>query len=151
MLAPMVMSRRDRAWFLAALTTITSVLGGIIGYCIGMFGFELVEAWLTTGSNERHYATVQNWFTQYGVWVVFIGGFTPVPYKIFTITAGAVSMALLPFVLASLVARGARYTLVAAVVRYSGPMLEKHLLKYIDRVGWACVLGLVILYFVFRH
>lgn len=151
MLAPMVMSRRDQAWFLAGLTTVTSVLGGVIGYMIGMFAFELVEPWLLSGSRAEHYATVQHWFTEYGVWVVFIGGFTPIPYKIFTITAGAAAMALLPFVLASLVARGLRYTLVAAMVRYGGPMFERHLLKYIDWLGWACVLGLALLYFFYRH
>jgi membrane protein DedA with SNARE-associated domain len=79
---------------------------------------------------------------------VFAAGFTPIPYKIFTISAGAAHMALLPFVLGSLVGRGGRYFLVAALVRLLGPRIEPHLRRYVDAIGWATLvllaLGLLI-------
>jgi membrane protein DedA with SNARE-associated domain len=79
--------------------------------------------------------------------VVFIAGFSPIPYKIFTITAGALHMALLPFVLASAVGRGARFFLVAALMAWGGEPMERHLRRYVDTIGWVMILliGLVVL------
>ncbi len=150
MLAPMVLIRRDRAWFYAGLTTLTSVLGGVAGYIIGMYSFELVVPVL----REMHlwsddgFALVQQWFREWGFWAILIAGFTPVPYKIFTIASGAIAMAFLPFVLASLVGRGARFFLVAGLIRVGGEKMEKALRQHIDTLGWLVVGLIVLLYFV---
>ncbi|WP_180682821.1 YqaA family protein [Tepidicella baoligensis] len=140
MLAPMCLAQPHRAWRLAGITTIASVLGGLLGYCIGLYAFGLVEPWLQT--QPRYWAGYQQalaWFGQWGIWAVFIAGFSPIPYKVFTIAAGVLSMALLPFVAASLVGRGARFFLVAAFMRWGGARMEAELHKHIDRLGWAAV------------
>ena len=74
-----------------------------------------------------------------GFWIVFTAGFTPIPYKVFTIAAGVISMAFLPFVLASLVGRSARFFLVAGLMVWGGERMEKNLHQYVDRLGWAVV------------
>jgi len=150
MLAPMVLARPERAWFLAGLTTIASVIGGLAGYLIGLFAFELVEPLLHRVGHWETYLHARAWFEEWGVWVVLLAGFSPIPYKIFTISAGALSMAVLPFLLASLVGRGARFFLVAAVVRWGGPRVEPYLRRHIDAVGWATVALVVILFLLLR-
>ncbi len=141
MLAPMALARNDRALRFALLTTIASVLGGLLGYAIGHFGFELVEPWLHKLGYYEKYLVVRGWFDEWGFWAMLIAGFSPIPYKLFTITAGAVSMALLPFVLASAIGRGARFFLVAFLIARGGETMERHLRRYIDAIGW----GLVVL------
>jgi membrane protein DedA with SNARE-associated domain len=81
---------------------------------------------------------------------VFIAGFSPIPYKIFTISAGALSMALLPFVVASLIGRGARFFLVAGLMCWGGEPMEQKLKQYVDRLGWAVVGIGVIAYLLYR-
>jgi membrane protein DedA with SNARE-associated domain len=81
---------------------------------------------------------------------MFVAGFSPIPYKVFTIAAGALSMALLPFTLASLIGRGARFFMVAGLMAYGGPRMEAMLHRYIDRLGWATVAALVIGFLIFR-
>lgn len=151
MLAPMVLARPERAWFLAGLTTLASVVGGVIGYFIGMFAFHLVEPLLHRFGYWDAYLLGREWFERWGFLViVFIGGFSPVPYKIFTITAGAVAMALMPFVVGSLIGRGMRFFLVAALMRWGGPRFEPYLRRYVDIIGWTVVAALIVLYFVLR-
>lgn len=153
MLAPMVLARPARAWRLAALTTIASVVGGVFGYLIGMFAFELVEPLLHRAGYWDAYLEARAWFDRWGIWVVLLAASAaPIPYKLFTISAGALSMALLPFVIASLVGRGSRFFLVAALIRWGGMRFEPLLRRYIDWIGWAGVLILapVALYFIIR-
>jgi membrane protein YqaA with SNARE-associated domain len=149
MLAPMTLAKPDRAWFYAALTTVTSVLGGILGYAIGLFAIHLVQPWLVSLGYMDAYQQAVAWFDQWGIWAVFIAGFTPIPYKIFTIAAGAASMVFLPFVLGSLIGRGMRFFLVAGLMRWGGPELEASLHVWIDRIGWVTVLLLVTGYLIF--
>ncbi len=144
MLAPMVLANPHKAWNLALLTTVTSVLGGVLGYLIGMFSFELVEPLLQDAGYYPKYLQAKQWFDEWGFWAVFLAGFSPIPYKVFTITAGVISMAFLPFVLASAIGRGARFYLVAGLLYWGGDSMEQTLRKYIDIIGWATV-GLVIL------
>ncbi len=140
MLAPMCLAQPSKAWRFATITTLTSVLGGIMGYFIGAYGFTLIEPWLQ--GQDRYWAAYQqaiDFFNQWGVLAVFIAGFSPIPYKVFTIAAGVLSMALLPFTLASLVGRGARFFLVAGLMRWGGERMEAQLHRHIDRLGWATV------------
>ena len=83
-------------------------------------------------------------------WTVFVAGFSPIPYKVFTIAAGALSMALLPFTVASLIGRGARFFLVAGRMKWGGARMEAALHRYIDRLGWATVALVVIGVLVYR-
>jgi membrane protein YqaA with SNARE-associated domain len=87
-----------------------------------------------------------NWFAQWGVWVVFIAGFSPVPYKLFTVSAGFLHMAFLPFMLASAIGRGLRFFLVAGLIKWGGSTMEKNLRKWIDVIGWVFVILIIIAY-----
>jgi len=150
MLAPMVLAKRHAAWFYAGITTLASVFGGLFGYVIGVFLYQEVAVPLIQlyGATER-FATIQHWFNEYGFWVVFLAGFSPIPYKVFTISAGVASMALLPFVIASAVGRGARFFLVAALVFWGGERMAEALRSRIDLIGWSVVALAVIAYLVF--
>jgi membrane protein YqaA with SNARE-associated domain len=139
MLAPMSLARTDRAWWYATLTTVTSVLGGLFGYLIGVLAIDAVLPLLVEAGYGARYEQVIDWFATWGVWVVFIAGFSPIPYKLFTIAAGASAMPLLPFALASLVGRGARFFLVAGLMRWGGAPMERALRTYIDRLGWLVI------------
>lgn len=136
MLAPMALAKPHRAWRYAAMTTLASVAGGVAGYLIGHFAFGLVEPWIQSAGYGEKFQLASAWFEQWGVWVVFIAGFSPIPYKVFTLSAGVASMSFLPFVLASLVGRGARFFLVAALMVWGGQRMEKLLRRYVDVLGW---------------
>ena len=152
MLAPMCMAAPARAWRYALNTTVFSVLGGLAGYAIGYLLFEAIEPWLRESHYWSAYLTARNWFDRYGVWAVFVAGFSPIPYKVFTIAAGVATLGLPGFFIASAVGRGARFFLVAGIVRYAGPRLEARLLEYIERIGWGIVAvsALAIGYFMMR-
>lgn len=139
MLAPMCLAQPGHAWRFALLTTLTSVAGGLAGYAIGYFAFEAIAPWLQTTKYWASYQTAVQWFNDYGFWAVFIAGFSPIPYKVFTIAAGALSMTLTPFILASLIGRGARFFLVAGLMKWGGARMEAALHRYVDRLGWATV------------
>jgi membrane protein YqaA with SNARE-associated domain len=144
MLAPMSLAKPHRAWWYATITTVTSVLGGVFGYVIGVFFFDLIAPWLQTSRYWDSFQLAKAWFMDWGFWAVLIAGFSPIPYKVFTIAAGVVGMPLLPFVLASLVGRGGRFYLVAGLMRWGGSRMEQMLERYVDRLGWAMVVIIVI-------
>lgn len=139
MLAPMCLARPDRALSLAALTTVTSVLGGVAGYAIGYFSLEAAEPLLRDLGYWPAYLTARDWFADWGVLAVLIAGFSPVPYKIFTISAGAAAMAFPGFVIASLFGRGARFFLVAGLIALGGERFASGLRRRIDTLGWLFV------------
>ncbi|GGW79892.1 YqaA family protein [Alteromonas halophila] len=151
MLAPMSLSRPERAWYFALLTTLASVIGGVAGYLLGYFAFD---AWLAPVIESAGYSgkldQAMYWFNEYGVWVVFLAGFSPIPYKVFTISAGFLQMAFLPFLLASAVGRGARFFLVAGLMRLGGSAMEARLRQYVEWLGWAVVLLAIIAYVLLR-
>ena len=153
MLAPMSLARPNRAWWFAFLTTVTSVLGGVLGYFIGAFAFEFIEPWILSSSYLSKFEIAKVWFAEWGIWVVFVAGFSPIPYKLFTVTAGLLSLALIPFIIASFIGRGSRFFLVAGLLKFVGPKLEPLVLKYVEWIGWITVLLLIvaIVYFKYLH
>lgn len=150
MLAPMSLATPAKAWYFAGLTTAASVLGGLLGYLIGIFAFDLIQPWLHDLGYWDAYLSAKSWFDRWGFWAIFLAGFSPIPYKVFTITAGVIAMALLPFLLASAVGRGARFFLVAALMAWGGERMETALHRYIDRLGWLMVLVFVLAIFYLR-
>jgi membrane protein YqaA with SNARE-associated domain len=90
------------------------------------------------------YQVAVSWFEQWGVWVIFVAGFSPIPYKLFTIAGGVVSMALLPFIIASIIGRGARFFIVAGLMVWGGEKMDQMLRQYVDRIGWALVVVVAI-------
>lgn len=152
MLAPMVLARRDKAWWYATIATVASVIGGVLGYFLGAFLFDSVGAWLLDVYHAQEtFEQVQGLFREYGVWIVFIAGFTPIPYKVFTITSGVMGIALIPFVIASLVGRAGRFFLVAALLYWGGEKIEDVLQKWVEWIGWITLAVLVIGIFVYRQ
>jgi len=144
MLAPMSLAKPHRAWWYATITTVTSVLGGVFGYLIGAFFFDLIAPWLETSRYWDPFQLAKAWFLQWGFWAVLIAGFSPIPYKVFTIAGGVVGMPLVPFVLASLVGRGGRFYLVAGLMRWGGSRMENMLERYVDLAGWFLVAAIVL-------
>jgi len=139
MLAPMVLAARDRWVRLATIATLFSVLGGLGGYAIGYGLFDAIEPWLQESHYWGAYETSRSWFDEYGVWVVFVAGFSPIPYKVFTIAAGVAVLNLPAFLIGSLIGRAGRFFLVAGLVRAGGQQFEDGLSKHIERIGWAVV------------
>jgi membrane protein YqaA with SNARE-associated domain len=151
LLAPMVLARRDRAWWYAALATLGSVAGAVIGYLIGLFLFDQVaQPIIDLYHFQEKFVYVQSLFADYGVWIIFIAGFSPIPYKIFTITAGVVGMSIVPFLLTSLVARGARFFLVAGLVYAGGDKIDAVLEKRVEQIGWASVIIIVLAILIYK-
>lgn len=150
MLAPMSLAQPAKAWQFALLTTLTSVLGGALGYLIGLFAFDLIQPVLEQTDYFAKYLQTRAWFDEWGFWAIFIAGFSPIPYKVFTITAGVISMAFLPFLVASLVGRGCRFFLVAGLMSWGGETMEKKLHHYMDIIGWAVVVVLLVVFIVMK-
>lgn len=149
MLAPMTLARPARGWRLALVTTLASVAGGIAGYAIGWFALESIEPLLMNWGYWDTYLRATSWFETWGVLAIFVAGFSPIPYKIFTISAGALHMIFPLFVLASMVGRGARFFLVAGLLRWGGEPMERRLRMNIDAVGWCSVaLAVVVVLFL---
>jgi membrane protein YqaA with SNARE-associated domain len=140
MLAPMAMAKPERAVYYATITTVFSVLGGIVGYYLGVWAFPtLVEPFLQQMNYMDKYAIIHAWFDEWGFWVVFIAGFSPIPYKLFTVTAGLAGVGFLPFVIASVTSRGLRFFLVSILMAKGGPKLENFINDMLIRFGWAMV------------
>ena len=151
MMAPMALARPQRAWWLASLTTITSVLGGIAGYLIGMYLFDsLGQPIIDFYHAQDKFDHLQTWFDQWGIWVVLLAGVSPIPYKLFTLSSGLLGLAFIPFVLASLVGRSIQFFLAAAIAYFGGASLEDGLRKWIDWLGWGVLVLAVAAYFILR-
>ena len=139
MLAPMTLAKPHKGIGYALLTTIASVLGGLFGYLVGYFAYELVEPVIIRFGYLERFQMAQQWFEEWGFWIVLIAGFSPIPYKVFTIAAGTLSLFLPVFLLASLIGRGSRFFLVAGLIIWGGERFERQLRQYVEWLGWFMV------------
>ncbi len=144
MLIPMVLAKPEKAWYNATLCTIGGVLGAYVGYVIGMFFFLMIKPLLISLGYMQKYELIIQWFHHWGFWVMFFAGFAFIPYKLFTIAAGATGLGLIPFTLGSIVGRGGRFFLVTALLKLGGSKMAAWLDKYIDHLAWVCIILLVI-------
>lgn len=149
-LIPMILANPDQAWRLAWLTTWTAVVGSLLGYTIGYVAIDLLLPYFEQWGYTTIYFEAKQFFAEYGVWAVLIGSFTPIPFKVFTITAGAMDMALLPFVLIAFLGRAKRFYLVAAAMKYGGVKALPILQKYTDALGWSMVVLAVLAVMVWQ-
>ena len=126
LLIPMVLAARERAWRIALVATVASVLGGFLGYYIGAGLFEVIGRPILDfyGYADR-FASFQQAYNEWGLWIVAGAGFTPFPYKVITIASGAMGLDLPTFALASVASRGARFFLLAALLWYFGPPIRR--------------------------
>lgn len=152
MLVPMTLARPDRAWAYAFLCTVTSVLGGLLGYAIGALLFESVGSWLfrvyglTQGAEAFRQA-----YAEYGHWIILLKGMTPIPFKLVTITSGFAGYDLFWFTVLSFVTRGARFFAVAALVGHFGPQIKGTLDRHFGPVMIGVLLTVVVGFAAFRY
>jgi len=144
MLVPMVLANRHKAFTIALVCTVTSVLGGLLGYAIGFFFFETIGAWVVkTYGLQAGLEKFRDEFARYGTWVILIKGLTPIPYKLVTIASGAAHFDLFTFVWASIVTRGARFFLVAALLWKFGAPIRAFIEKRLTLLMWLFLIALV--------
>lgn len=144
MLIPMILARRDKAFWYATIATVTSVLGGMLGYAIGYYlydtvGLPILKFYGKEGALDGFIQFVHD----YGVPAVIIKGMTPIPYKVVTIAAGVGKMDLLAFTGASIIARAMRFYLVAALLYWFGDPIRNFIEKRLTLVTTVFVVVLV--------
>lgn len=151
MLVPMAVSRPDRVWFYATITTVASVLGGLVGYAIGALLFDSLGQWLITIYGlQNSAATFQESYAAYGHWVILLKGLTPIPYKLVTITSGFAHYSLFWFTVLSVVTRGARFFLLAALLGRYGVQIRGVLDRHLNAVAAISVAVIVLGFVLFK-
>jgi membrane protein YqaA with SNARE-associated domain len=154
MLVPMALARPDRVWFYALVTTVASVAGGLLGYAIGALLYDTVGSWLfNLYGLSRGAEAFRSAYAEYGHWVILLKGLTPIPYKLVTITSGFAGYDLFWFTLLSILTRGARFFLLAALLgRYGGAIkrvVEAHFNKVMAGLAVTIVGGFVAFRYLF--
>lgn len=140
-LGPMVLARRERAWLYAAICTAGSVTGGTIGYAIGFFLSGLGERILALSGHSGALSAFHAWFAQWGLAVILIKGLTPVPYMLVTIASGIAHFSFPVFVGASIVTRGGRFFLEAALLQH--PQANAFVSRYLYWIAGAGVVLII--------
>lgn len=129
LLIPLCLGKMKKAFKFAFICSVASVLGGVAGYVLGAFAWDELSGIFfeyIPGFTEEKFIKLKDWYEEWGWPLVFLAGFSPIPYKIFTVASGVLGMALAPFILASAVSRSARFFLVAFLMaRFGEPMKEK--------------------------
>ena len=143
MLIPMVLAQRHKALLIATICTVASVMGGLLGYVIGLFLFENIgQPILDFYSFGEKFASFQSRYNEWGVWIVLIAGLTPFPYKVITIASGVTGLSLPVFVIASIFARGARFAIVATLLWKFGESIQNFIERYL---GILCTVFIALL------
>lgn len=152
MLVPMALARPKQAWFYALICTLTSVAGGLFGYAIGALLYDSVGAWLFSlyGLTEGAEAFRAS-YAHYGHWIILLKGLTPIPYKLVTITSGFAGYDLFWFVVLSILTRGARFFILAAVLGRFGPIIKGTLERHFNAVMGVLAVALVGGFVAFRY
>lgn len=144
MLIPMILATKNKAWRYAGIATVASVLGGFFGYVIGMFFFEIIARPLIDFYHMiPQFEEFKRYYTEYGSWIVFGAGITPFPYKIITIASGAVHLNLAVFTVASVLARGLRFYIIAALLYKFGTPMKKFIEKNLGILSILFFLALI--------
>lgn len=139
----------------AAITTAASVLGGILGYGVGAGAWNLLGDFFfnyVPGVTPEAFMGVQGFYNRYDFWAVFLAGLTPIPYKVFTLSAGVFSINFPVFLLASAISRGLRFFLVAGLIYRFGPPISRFIDRYFNILTWAfgalVILGFLVIEFI---
>ncbi len=144
MLIPMILAERAKAWWYATVCTIGSVIGGIAGYAIGYLLFEYIgQPILKFYGQADKFGQVSQWFQDWGAMILIAKGWTPFPYKVLTILAGATHMNFWSFIAASIVARAMRFYLVAALLYWFGEPIREFIEKRLSLVTTVFVIVLI--------
>ena len=163
MLAPMCLACPRKAYHYALVAVLSSVLGAICGYYLGYLIYDpYIKDLIEYMGQQHNVAVVRGWFSlEYGVLMIFVGAFTPIPYKIIAITTGVMAaeslmqtgstgmLSILIFVPVSLAGRGLRFFLEAGIISFGGEKMEKAVRRYIDVIGWALI-GIIVIYVLYK-
>jgi membrane protein YqaA with SNARE-associated domain len=139
LLLALSLGRPSKALVFAAICTAGSILGGMFGYAIGWFVWESVSDFFfnhVPGVTPEGFAVVQDWYQRWGFWAVFLAGFTPLPYKVFTLASGVFQISFPIFLVASTISRGARFFIVAGLVYYFGAPIQSFIDRHFNRLAW---------------
>ncbi len=145
LLMALALGRRQRGIWYAVVCSVGSILGGLLGYAIGFFLWEHVReffyGWIPGFTPERE-AWFRDSYHEQGFIIVFLAGFTPIPYKVFTLVSGAVGMNVFVFFVASLVSRSARFLMIGGLIRAFGDPIRRFIDRWFDRlaIGFAILL-----------
>jgi membrane protein YqaA with SNARE-associated domain len=139
LLLALCLGRPKKALFFAAICTAGSILCGMLGYAIGWFIWGTVSGFFfqhVPGVTPEGFAVVHDWYNRWGFWAVFLAGFTPLPYKVFTLASGVFQISFPLFVVASAISRGARFFIVAGLVYLYGPPIQRFIDRHFNRLAW---------------
>jgi membrane protein YqaA with SNARE-associated domain len=151
MMVPMAVSRPDRVWLFAAIATIGSVIGGLVGYAIGALLFDsLGKALINLYGLQNSAEAFQHSYAEYGHWVILLKGLTPIPYKLVTITSGFAHYSLFWFTVLSIVTRGARFFLLAALLNRYGVQIRGVLDRHLNVVAAISVAAIILGFVLFK-
>ena len=142
----LTVERREKAWWFAGVSTAASVLGGVAGYAIGLWGWVALGPFFlehVPGFTQEHFDTVQGWYAAYGFLAILVAAFTPIPYKVFTITAGVFGLPIWVLVVGSLLGRAGRFYLVAAIIWKFGPPAKQFVERYFNLLTLAAMVLLI--------
>ena len=154
MLIPMSLARPQKAWFYALVCTVTSVVGGVLGYAIGALLYDSVGGWIIQlyGYGEK-VDQFRAAYAEYGAWIILLKGFTPIPYKLVTITSGFAAYSLPLFILFSVITRGARFYLLAFLLHRYGPsaraIIEERLGFWVTIGALGLIGGFIVAFVIF--
>ena len=153
MLAPMSLAQPKRAFWFASLSLLGSMVGMFIGYAIGHYAIDIAMPLIEKMGYAQQFENIKQQAETNGFWLLLLAGFTPIPFKIFTLASGAVGMPLLPFFFGALIGRGKRVYIVAAAIAWGGEKAEAKLRQYIEPIGWTAMALLVgvVAYLVISH
>lgn len=144
LLIPMIIAARQRAWLIAGLCLVASVTGGMLGYAIGALLFDSVgQPVLAFYGMEAKFETFRQTYNDWGAWAVLVAGVTPFPYKVITILSGATSLSLPVFIIASVIARGLRFFVLAALLYWFGPPIRTFIEKRLGLMFTLFVVALI--------
>jgi membrane protein YqaA with SNARE-associated domain len=146
LLVALCLGNPKRAFRFAAICSLGSVAGGVLGYAIGWGAWAALSGpffQYVPGVTPEAFERVRLLYDQYDFWAIFAAGFTPIPYKVFTLSAGVFNISLPVFILASVTSRSARFFLVAGLIYFVGPSIQGFIDRYFDRLAWLFLLLLV--------
>lgn len=144
MVVPMVLARRDQAYWIATVCTVTSVLGGVLGYAIGYFLYDsLGQLLIRLYGMQEGIEEFRHWFATYGAAIVLLKGFTPIPFKLVTIASGFAAFNFPLFVLCAVITRGARFFLLAWALKRWGEPVQAFIEKRLTLVSWLFLIVLI--------
>jgi len=151
LLMALALGKRVRSLFYATVCSIGSVLGGIGGYAIGALAWDVFRNFAFTYLfSEQTFNTVRSYYEQYNFWVVFTAGFTPIPFKVITVSGGVFGVNFALFVLGAAVSRSARFFLVAGLIYRYGPPIRAFIDRYFNTLTLIFAVLLILGFIVFK-